>query len=148
MRDKDEIRHFLKMGASVDARDNEHNEAAIILATKFADAETVELLINKGAKVDARDDRGRTSLFFADVGSKVFGRLVAAGADINAQDDEGNTILMQRVSQSLSVGEVEELLRLGVSTEVRNQAGESALDLAVSLGLLNVIERLKPLPAG
>jgi ankyrin repeat protein len=94
------------------------------------------------------NDEGRSALFFADVGSKIFASLVAAGADIKARDCQGNTILMQRVSRSPSVAEVEELLRLGVQPEVRNQAGESGLDLAVSLGLLNVVERLKSSPAG
>ena len=148
MRNKDGIRHFLEVGASIDAREEEHDQAAIILAAKFGDAEIVELLINKGAKVDARDDEGRTALFFAEVGSKVFASLVAAGADINAKDYEGNSILMRNVSRSPSVAEVEELLRLGIEPHVRNEAGESALDLAVSLGLVNVIERLKSLPAG
>jgi uncharacterized protein len=148
MRNKDGIRHFLEVGANIDAREEEHEQAAIILAVKFGDAEIVELLIDKGAKVDARDDEGRTALFYAEVGSKVFASLVAAGADINAKDYEGNSILMRKVSRSPSVAEVEELLRLGIEPDVRNEAGESALDLAVSLGLVNVIERLKSLPAG
>jgi ankyrin repeat protein len=148
MRNQDGIRHFLEVGASIDAREEEHDQAAIILAAKFGDEETVELLINKGAKVDARDDQGRTALFFAEVGSQVFASLVAAGADINAKDYEGNSILMRKVSRSPSVVEVEELLRLGIEPDVRNEAGESALDLAVSLGLVNVVERLKSLPAG
>ena len=143
MRNRDGIRHLLEAGADVDARDEEHDEAAIILAAKFADAEIVELLLDKGAKVEARDDRGRTALFFADVGSKVFAGLVAAGADINAKDNEGNTILMQNVSQSSSAADVEELLRLGIEPNVRNRTGESALDLALDLGLVNVIELLR-----
>jgi len=147
MRNKDAIRHSLEVGANIDAREEEHDQAAIILAAKFGDAEIVELLINKGAKVDVRDDEGRTPLFFAEVGSKVFASLVAAGADINAKDNEGNSILMRKVSQSPSVAEVEELLRLGIEPDVRNESGESAVDLAISLGLVNVIERLKSLPA-
>jgi|SRR4029453_218098 ankyrin repeat protein len=75
MRDKERIRHLFKLGANVDAKDEEHDENAIILAAKFGDAEIVELLINKGAKVDARDDEGRTALFFAEVGSEVFASL-------------------------------------------------------------------------
>jgi ankyrin repeat protein len=129
----------------IDAKDEEHDEAAIILAAKFGDTEIVELLINKGAKVDSRDDEGRTALFFAEVGSEVFASLVAAGADINAKDCDENSILMRKVAESPSLAEVEELLRLGIQPDVRNQYGESALDLAVGLGLLNVIERLKSL---
>ena len=139
---KDDIRRLLKAGADVDARDEEHNEAAIILAAKFSDAEIVDLLLSAGAKIDARDDQGRTALFLADVGSETFARLLAAGADIHAVDNDGNTILMRRVSQSASVNEVEELLRLGINPDVNNIDGESARDLAISLGLVNVIKRL------
>ena len=148
IRDTDEVRRFLTLGADVDAKNEEHNEAAIILAAKAGDAAMVELLINHGAQVDARDDRGRTALFFAKVGSQLFASLLAAGADTNIKDDEGNTILMSRVAASPSVADVEELLRLGIPVDVRNQAGESALDLAVNLGLVNVIKRLKSASAG
>jgi ankyrin repeat protein len=140
---KDDIRRLLKAGADVDARDEEHNEAAIILAAKFSDAEIVDLLLSAGAKIDARDDQGRTALFLADVGSETFVRLFAAGADIHAVDNDGNTILMRRVSQSASVNEVEELLRLGINPDAKNVDGESACDLAIGLGLVNVIKRLK-----
>src|ERR1044071_1910491 len=99
---KDEIRRHLKAGAEIDAKDDEHDEAAIILAAKFCDVEIVELLLAAGAKIDARDDQGRTALFFAEVGSEAFVRLLAAGADINAVDQDGNTILMNRVWRSAS----------------------------------------------
>jgi ankyrin repeat protein len=139
---QNEIRRLLKDGADVDASDEEHNEAAIILAAKFGDAEIVELLLTEGAKVDACEDQGRTALFFAEVGSETFVTLLAAGADVNAVDREGNTILMKKVSQSASVKEVEELLRLGIKPDLRNKDGESARDLALELGLVNVVERL------
>jgi len=148
MRSHSEVRRLLEMGADVDARNEEHSEVAIILAAKSGDAEMVELLINKGAQVNARDDEGRTALFFAKVNSPVFASLIAAGAEIKAKDYEGNTILMRQIAGSASLAEVEELLRLGIEAGLRNEAGESALDLAVSLGLVNVIERLKSIPAG
>ena len=103
----------------------------------------VQLLINEGAEIDARDDVGRTALFFAQVGSEVFTRLLAAGADLHAADHEGNSILIQKVSKSASLAEVEELLRLGIEPGVKNEAGESAMDVAVSLGLVRIIECIK-----
>ncbi|HEU5459188.1 MAG TPA: ankyrin repeat domain-containing protein [Pyrinomonadaceae bacterium] len=142
MRNKDEIRAVLEAGADVNASDAEHDETAIILAAKFGDAEIIRMLIDAGAEVDARDDKGRTALFFAQVGSDSFARLRAAGADIQAKDREGNTILIRKVSESASLPEVDELLRLGIDPEVRNEAGESALDVAVSLGLVRIIEQL------
>ena len=143
LRNKDGVRDSLRAGAEVNARDAEHEETAIILAAKSGDAEIVQLLIDKGADVEARDDRGRTALFFAPVGSESFVGLLAAGADIRAKDYEGNTILIEKVSESASLDEIEELLRRGVEPGVRNEAGESAMDVAVGLGLVRIVERLK-----
>ena len=143
LRDKDGIRAALEAGADANARDAEHDEAAIALAAKFGDAETIQLLVDKGAHVDARDDKGRTALFFAQVGSESFARLLAAGANIHAEDHEGNTILIRKISEAASLAEVEELLRLGIEAGVLNAAGESALDVALGLGLVRIVERLK-----
>jgi ankyrin repeat protein len=147
MRDIDAVRELLNAGAEVNARDEEHQEAAIVLAAKFDDAEIVQLLINEGADVNARDDQGRTALFFARVGSQSFTRLLAAGADVHLLDHEGNTILIKKVSESASLAEVDELLRLGIDAGVRNETGESALDVADSLGLIRIIERLTSISA-
>src|SRR5687767_2353813 len=114
MRDIIRVRELLKEAADVNVRDKEHNETPLILAVKFADAGMVRLLLDAGADVDARDDWGRTALFYAQVPSEVFEVLHNAGADVHARDGEGNTILMQKVSESASLVDVEELLRLGV----------------------------------
>lgn len=50
---------------------------------------------------------------------------------------------MNAISKSASAAEVEELLKLGIDPGVKNEYGESALDLAVQLGLVKVIELLK-----
>lgn len=143
MSNKDGIRAALKTGADVNAKDYEHDEGALVLAAKFGDAEIVQMLIDAGAEVDARDDKGRTALFYAEVGSDSFARLLAAGADVQARDLEGNTILIRKIWESASLSDVEELIRLGIDPGVKNEGGESAIDVAVNLGLLRIIERLK-----
>lgn len=143
MRDSTRVRELLKQGADVNARDNEHEETPLILAVKCAGADMIRLLLEAGAEVDVRDDWGRTALFYAPTSSEGFGVLLHAGADVHARDGEGNTILMRRVSESAPLAEVEELLRLGIDPDAREVGGEAALDMAESLGLAKVVERLR-----
>ena len=142
-RDLSRVRELLKLGADINARGEEHDETPLILAAKFADAALIRLLLDAGAEVNARDDKRRTALFYAPVSTAVFKALLEAGADVHARDQEGDTILMRKVSECAPLAEVEELLRLGIEPGVRNKAGETALDVADSLGLVLVVERLK-----
>ena len=143
MRDIAQASELLKQGADVNAKDSGHGETPLILAAKFTGANMMRLLLEAGAEVHARDDWGRTALFYAPVSSEGFGVLLRAGADVHARDGEGNTILMREVSASASLAEVEELLRLGIDPKVQNEDGETALHLAESLGLVKVVERLR-----
>jgi ankyrin repeat protein len=58
-------------------------------------AETIDLLLEKGADVNARTASGRTALHYAaDEGdTKAAGLLIAKGVQINAKDNEGKTAL-------------------------------------------------------
>jgi ankyrin repeat protein len=143
MGDISRVRELLRQGADVNARDTEHNETPLMLAVKFAKADIVRLLLDAGAEVNARNDWGKTALFYAPVFSDVFAALLEVGADVHALDKEGNSILMQMVSKSPSLAEAEELLRLGVDQSLLNEDGKSALDIAESLGLVKIIERLR-----
>ena len=143
MRDTTSVRDLIEQGADVNTKDSEHEHTPLMLAVKFAGVDMVQLLLESGAGVDARDDWGRTALFYAPVASEVFGVLLRAGADVHARDKEGNTILMRTVSKSAPLAEVQELLRLGVDPGVQNKDEETALDLAESLGLVTVVDRLR-----
>lgn len=143
MRDTARARALLEQGADLNAKDTEHGETPLIVAVKSGSVDIVRLLLEAGAKVDARDDWGRTELFYAPVSSETFAVLLRGGADVHVRDEEANTILMRKVSESATLAEVEQLLRLGVDPSLQNDAGETALDLAEGLGLTLVAERLR-----
>ena len=77
----------------------------------------VQLLLDSGALVEARDIRGWTPLIWA-TSLESFGTLRAAGADIRAQSDAGYTVL-HRAASSLDVATVEALLAEGLDPNAR-----------------------------
>ena len=67
-----------------------------MVAAFYGRKEIVELLLSKGADVNAKDSKGETALMVA----AFYGRketvelLLSKGADVNAKDNEGKTALI------------------------------------------------------
>ena len=68
-------------------------DAALLAAASSGDADAVALALRDGARIEARDDAGRTALLLASAGDHVEAArvLVALGADPNALDDQHDT---------------------------------------------------------
>lgn len=82
------IKFFLNNGVDVN-RKTKSRKSALHMATDLdCSAEIVNLLLSRGAKVDARDGRGRTPLYYAchHHSEKSIVLLVRKGASISAQD--------------------------------------------------------------
>ena len=109
--------------------------------------EIVPLLLAADADVNAQDSQGRTPLF--DVNLQVAQQLLAAGADLNIQDSSGWTPLHQAVwlqsnsgpeQQSYFGTELVELfLSEGADTTIRDNQGETALDVTRKLNRSNIV---------
>ena len=89
----------------------------------------MELLLKKGAPVDAKDMNGRTPLYeAASMGvTGAIGLLVSHGANVNAPDNYGDTALHQAAYRGHTKA-VEALLAAGADPSVRNDMGETALE--------------------
>jgi len=78
-------------------------------------AEVVELLVSRGADLDARDSNGRTPLMHAASyaqNADAIARLIHLGADLDAEDNHGMTPLMCAASYNKNVDVVERFLKL------------------------------------
>ncbi|MBR1601483.1 MAG: ankyrin repeat domain-containing protein [Alphaproteobacteria bacterium] len=85
-------------------------------------AKETEKALTMGANVYAKDENGRTALFFAKTKEQVK-LLVDAGADINATDDSGNTALFF----AKTVKQAEALIDAGIDINKQNFSGRTAL---------------------
>ena len=82
-------------GFSVNER-NRNNVTPLHWAAINGHRDTVDLLVSRGAEIDACDDEGRTPLFAAAAMGRVevVDYLIQKGADINAVDNDGVTPLI------------------------------------------------------
>ena len=97
----------------------------------------IQLLLDNGANVDARDARGRTPLLSA-LSSEGFRTLQAGGADIHAQSDVGFTVL----HVAASVGDaatVEALIESGLDPNAQTDSGVRPLHYAGSPEAFNAL---------
>ncbi|MCD6046295.1 MAG: ankyrin-3-like, partial [Gammaproteobacteria bacterium] len=96
------------------------------------DNPTAQLLLDKGADVNAKDKEGKTPLFYA-VNKKDVSRaqlLLDKGADVNAKDKEGNTPLFCAVHNK-DVPLAQLLLDKGADVNAKDSDGLALLHLAV-----------------
>lgn len=137
-------KYLLDEGALVDGTD-EYGKYTPLMETSMP--EMVQLLISRGADVNARNNFNYTALHKAVSNymkpdnkekecDKILKMLFDKGADINAQDGNGTTPLMYTVQKMTPL---KALIAKGADVNIQNKNGETALMHAVKGGLLKVI---------
>lgn len=138
-KDIEAIKHSIKIGANVNARD-ENGKTGLMIACEKGNFEIVNLLINEYAKLDLRDNKGRTALHYACLQSNL--RIVTAlftdapskrrlKRRINRRDKQGNTPLHLAVLNN-HYYTINHLLLSGANKRIKNKEGKDVYNLAES----------------
>lgn len=131
--DVQKLRKALDNGMPINARDAQGN-TPLILAAAYSDAACVNLLLNRGAEVNAANKAGATALLRAAHNYESAKLLVERGADVNVKSVLGNTPLILAARPANSARLVELLLARGADSKATNHWGATALMAAAASG--------------
>jgi ankyrin repeat protein/truncated hemoglobin YjbI len=124
---------LLDYGANLDDR-GRFGLTALHYAVRSGKLPLINLLLKRGARIDALDEEGLTPLLhLAKTRSKadpipVMELLLASGANIDAGDETGNTLLMYFAKLG-NAAAVKCLLAHGADRNARNKSGKTAAEI-------------------
>ena len=126
---EEEAENLIINGADVNGREKQHaNITPIFLAVENGDVKITEMLLNFGAKVNARDKEKQTPLMRLDDDAtpELVRLLIKHGAKINLTDKAGNTALI--IASATATAEVMQiLLDHNADVDAKNSDGQTAL---------------------
>ncbi len=136
------VARLIERGINLNSTD-EHGTPALMLATLFADAECVRLLLTHGADPNQGNGSGATPLMWAIPDIEKARLLIARGADVNARSGTlGRTPFLIAAGYPGTVELLRLLLDHGADTQARDSAGFSALAMAMQASDMTVLQFL------
>ena len=117
---------------------DEHGMTALHHAAKIGNLKACRVLLDKGALVNARDSKGRTSLLLSQ-NAQVIQLLLDNQANVNAQDHDGNTIL-HLLSTWWSPDQLKVVFAYNPNVALKNKQGKTALHILYVNDLIKTFE--------
>jgi ankyrin repeat protein len=151
---------LIKRGANVNAQ-NTHHQTALLSGATFEAGfiglekgrghpqvaedlihrdEVVKLILDAGADVNARNEKGRTALFSSD--DEVVEEVLQHDPDLEVRDDTGGTALVETASESIT----ELLVDAGADVNAEDLQGKTALIQAAEMNYIEKLEILVKAP--
>lgn len=129
--DTEVLRKELTSNPKAVSRKDSEGFTPLHVAASSGQVETVKLLLESGADLNARGLRGETPLLLAAGAgqAQVVEALLVAGADSNIATKEGRTPL-HRAAMEGNLEAVKALLKAGADSKAQDGQGRTALDLA------------------
>ena len=142
--DKSRVELFLEAGMNPDVRGKDSDTTALIEASYRGYTEIVQILIDKGADVNAQGDYGYTALIAASaIGhTEIVQILIDKNAKVNEKNNGGYTALLV-ASQNGHTKVVQLLLDKGADVNAQAKDGHSALMWASQNGHTEIVQLLK-----
>ncbi|KAJ5216249.1 ankyrin 2-3/unc44 [Penicillium cinerascens] len=124
---------LLNAGADIEARNNEGQTplfSHVIPDSRHWEPPIVQFLIDRSARLDTRDYKGRTLLFQCFWEREYFDKLIDLGFNPAAADYMGNTIFHEAVADRTrfkDLGDLKRLSSLGLNIDQPNHSGRTPL---------------------
>ncbi|KAG8627424.1 hypothetical protein KVT40_004907 [Elsinoe batatas] len=136
--------YLLSRDVSLEWKDNEPERAALFCACAYGDVAMVKLLIEHGAEIDTKDNKGATPLMLCTIPSDVlcFRVLLEAHADVNKVRHSNNWTALHWAVNEKRVEHVSLLLEHGAETKHLSDDHETALCKACTEGNMECVVRL------
>lgn len=121
-------------GADLEKRDREGKTLLMRRTTSGGSRTTLEWLLDKGAKVNARDDRGFSALDYAinNGNADAISLMLDKGADVKARDENGRTPLHSAVARG-NAAVVKAIMDKGADVNAATEAGDTPLHVAAAV---------------